>query len=267
MGGDYPSIQAALDATTGDIGLSICNEHYYENVVYNDRSVTIQSIAGGDTTWLDGERNGPVFTVSGTGTETLTLNGVSLMNGDGGAILATNMSVVLANSWVYDNEGAGVIAPTVTLTGTHFHDNRDVAVRAEMATADDDVILGPGFDVTALDAAGDLWVGSGDFNSGSVAGSNLTLVQSGTSDPAGDVASGGTLTNSILDGAFGPTVAELLYTDAFGSPQVLSTGSFSADPMFAETVNYSLGPNSPCVDAGTGADPDGSPADLGWLPL
>ena len=49
-------------------------------------------------------------------------------------------------------------------------------------------------------------------------------------------------------------------------------GNFDADPLFVDAAHdvYALRPGSPCVDAGSPTsppDPDGSPADVGALPL
>ena len=107
-----------------------------------------------------------------------------------------------------------------------------------------------------------LWEGTGDFTSGALTAENLTLVQLGS----GRIAESGSILNSIVSGSFLPSAPLLLWTDVDGSDQVLGTGSFSADPVFAETETYSLSPMSPCIDAGSGVDADGSVRDLGWLP-
>ncbi len=42
------------------------------------------------------------------------------------------------------------------------------------------------------------------------------------------------------------------------------SNSFSEDPLFASGI-FDLSYNSPCIDAGTGTDPDNTPTDLGYL--
>lgn len=279
-GGDYPTITAALADRSGDLILELCNQQFFDNVVVADRSLTVRSSAGGDTTWLDGTRSGPVFTVSGDGSTTLTLVGVSLMNGEGSAILATDVAVVVDDAWFYDNQGPGIDAHgAVSVTNTHFHDNRDVAIRAPVATLEDVELRGPGLDVLALVARRVLWVGEGDFNAvlfggggadtgatTALSGENLTLVQEGE----GAVAGAGTLTNSILVGGYTESALAALdvrYTDSWGGAALEGAGDFSADPLFAELQTYTLSTGSPCVDAGEGLDADGSAMDLGWRGL
>lgn len=262
-GGEFLSIQAALDGTEGDVSFLLCNEQYFENVVIEERSVTLVSRAGGDTTFLDGQRLGAVITVVGApdGSTTLTLDGVSLMNGEPSAVDAAGVDVYADRSWFYDNEGDVIVAGSVTLTGSHVHDNLGYAARAPSVSLDDVEIRGPGLYADELVATGSLWVGDGAFTTGSIDGENLTLVGDGA------VAVSGTVTNSIVVGATPADAVEYRYTDAFGGSVALGEGSFAADPLFAEASGYTLTASSPCVDAGEGTDEDGTPRDLGWAPL
>lgn len=262
-GGEFLSIQAAVDGTQGDVSFLLCNEQYFENVVIEQRSITLVSRAGGNTTFLDGQRRGAVITVVGApdGSTTLTLEGVSLMNGEPSAVDAPGADVYADASWFYDNEGDVIVAGSATLTASHVHDNRGYAVRAPSVSLDAVEIRGPGLYADEVVAMGSLWVGDGAFTTGSIDGQNLTLVGDGA------VATSGTVTNSILVGATPADAVDYRYTDAYGGSVVLGEGSFSADPLFAETTGYTLTASSPCVDAGEGTDEDGTPRDLGWAPL
>lgn len=262
-GGEFLSIQSALDGTEGDVSFLLCNEQYFENVVIEQRSITLVSRAGGDTTFLDGQRLGAVITVVGApdGSTTLTLEGVSLMNGEPSAVDAPGVGVYADRSWFYDNEGDVIVAGSVTLTESHVHDNLGYAARAPSVSVDAAELRGPGVDAVELVATGSLWVGDGPFTTGTIEGERLTLVGDGA------VAVSGTVTNSIVVGATPADAVEYRYTDAYGGAVALGEGSFSADPLFAETSTYTLTPASPCVDAGEGLDDDGSPRDLGWAPL
>jgi hypothetical protein len=257
--GDFDSVQAALDGTEGALDVLVCPSQFFENLVIVDRAVRIVSTAGGNTTWLDGQRQGPVITVMGAGA--LVLDGVSLMNGEGGAIVSDG-AVTLDAGWFYDNAGPVISAVSVTVTDTHFRDNANVAIAAESAQLSGVNVKGQGFAVADLYATTTLWEGTGDFTSGALTAENLTLVQLGS----GRIAESGSILNSIVSGPFLPSAPLLLWTDVDGSDQVLGTGSFAADPVFAETETYTLSPMSPCIDAGSGVDADGSVRDLGWLP-
>jgi hypothetical protein len=183
------------------------------------------------------------------------------MNGEGGAVVSDGV-VTVRDGWFYDNAGPVIAATTVTVTATHFLDNTDVAVAAASASVVGADVRGLGFSVADLYAATTLWEGTGDFTTGALTAENLTLVQLGS----GRIGESGSLLNSIVSGSFLPSAPLLLWTDVDGSDQVLGTGSFAADPVFAETETYTLSPMSPCIDAGSGVDADGSVRDIGWLP-
>jgi len=84
------------------------------------------------------------------------------------------------------------------------------------------------------------------------------------------------ITNSVLWGGdavssdFAPTNFTIGYSDI--SEPWPGVGNMNNDPLFvnASTYDCRLQPYSPCIDAGDPAsprDPDGSPADLGWIPF
>jgi len=241
QGGDFATIQAALDATDGDVTLSLCPARFQENVVTGARSVTLTSTAGGDTTWLDAGRNGPAITSTGE-SSVLTLVGISVRNGVGGGVVA---------------EG------TVSATGVYWYDSDGPAVQARQVEVGDGRIGGEGVVAETLLVSGTLWEGEGDFSTGDVDGKNVTLVQTGL----GSLGVGGAMVNAIVVGAFAEWAGDLRYTDVWGSTQTLGVGSFSADPLFEAGTEYTLSAGSPCVDAGEGQDADGTPADLGWAAL
>ena len=164
-------------------------------------------------------------------------------------------------SWFYDNEGDVIVAGSAAVAGSHFHDNLGFAVRAPSVSLDGVELLGPGLSADALVATTSLWVGDGAFTTGELTAENVTLIGDGA------VAASGQVSNAIVVGATPADAVEYRYTDAYGGSVALGEGSFSADPLFAETSTYTLTPSSPCVDAGEGTDDDGTPRDLGWAPI
>jgi hypothetical protein len=71
-----------------------------------------------------------------------------------------------------------------------------------------------------------------------------------------------TLTSCILwgdgGGEIGGAPATVTYSDIQGDDHYPGTGNINADPLFVDPVNgdVHLGPDSPCIDAGTNAAPD-----------
>ncbi len=120
--GDYPSIQAAINASSHGDTIIVDPGTYTENINFNGKEVIVQSRNPEDqgnveTTIIDGNSEGTVVTFDSGETESAVLNGFTIINGDagtsnGGGILITNSSnPVVKNNTITGNEakyGAGI---------------------------------------------------------------------------------------------------------------------------------------------------------------
>jgi hypothetical protein len=107
---DYPTIQAAIDAATPGATVSVASGTYFVSLTIA-KSITLNSQSGAAVTMLDGGRVGRVIFAHGTGVESVSIVGFTIMNGLG----LESMSVPAAGS------GGGVYLEA--LAGATLHDN------------------------------------------------------------------------------------------------------------------------------------------------
>jgi len=82
---DLPSIQALIDEATDGDTILVEPGTYFERINYWGKSVVVKSIAGPDSTVIDGEQNGSVVTFSGCPDTFSVLDGFTVRNGRGTA--------------------------------------------------------------------------------------------------------------------------------------------------------------------------------------
>ena len=80
---DYSTIQAAIDTTAEGDTVLVREGTYVENIVLpTDRSITVRSTHGPESTIIDGDGNGPVVTFPASVLTGVVLDGFTITNGD-----------------------------------------------------------------------------------------------------------------------------------------------------------------------------------------
>jgi parallel beta-helix repeat protein len=126
---EYDGIQAAIDvALEGDF-VVVSDGTYYENISFNGKAITVQSLNGAAVTTIDANNaGGPVVTFNSGETADAVLDGFTLINGigvsgRGGGIYISGSSPTVKNSVITGNaissNGGGIYIisssmPTVT---------------------------------------------------------------------------------------------------------------------------------------------------------
>jgi len=82
---DLPSIQALIDTATDGDTILVEPGTYFERINYWGKAVVVKSIAGPDSTVIDGEQKGSVITFSGCSDTFSVLDGFTVRNGRGTA--------------------------------------------------------------------------------------------------------------------------------------------------------------------------------------
>jgi hypothetical protein len=138
---DYPTIQAAIDAAAPGATVSVASGTYFVSLTI-DKSITLASQSGAAVTMLDGGRSGRVIFARGTGVESVSIAGFTIMNGLGldsmsvpaagsgsGVYLESLAGATLRDNVIRDNvacAGVGVTALGVTVAIVHNEIVRNV---------------------------------------------------------------------------------------------------------------------------------------------
>ena len=253
--GDYPTIQAALDAAVdGDLVL-VSPGTFFESIDFKGRDVTLQSNLGPDLTVIDGGQNGPVVRFASGESEGAVIDGFMIRNGwpshDGGGIFCYGSSPTIKHCRITENTtyyGGGGI-------GCLGHSSPTIA------------------NCTITDNMGG--AGGGIYTEdSSPAIRNCTFMGNGAGCGGGGAirsdSSTATITSSILWENEAPIGSEIFiltgtllitHSDIEGGWD--GTGNIDEDPLFAGADDYLLSPGSPCIDAG---DPEPSCHDLCFPP-
>jgi hypothetical protein len=293
--GDYPSIQAAIDAAVDGDTVLVGPGTYLENIAVAAKEILLKSSNGASETTIDGGQSGSVVTFSSGAGPAATLDGFTITNGRssvGAGILARFASPTIKNCRIVSNNtvpgqsgfGAGVLLldSSSTLIGNEIaHNTVDIGDAGGLATtgADNNVTLignvihhnsatgnGGGLHLRNANAIlvnntiADNWAGAG--------AGVYSYAESSTSKTV-------TISNCIIWGSPSPVVNEgplvstiVAYSDIQGG--IGGVGNLNAAPSFAAAASgdYSLLADSPCIDTGdpgSPLDPDGTGADIGAL--
>ena len=292
-GGDYATIQSAVDAVAPGTILGICPSWYVECVVV-EKDLTLVSSAGGDTTWVDGNAECPSVTVRGA--VTVTLAGLSLIHGTAGLVVEGGATVTAEDLVVRDHEAAAAVVElrggSLTLEAGWWSGNAATAgIQVEDGTltvhrTEFTDTLGADLPVEVrVDGGSAVFTNARFFadGPGSHLEAHVPVEVHNTTFVMGDGATGLRVTDEVevhnaifVGGAVAiQGAAEIRYadfwdvdadqcTDACGP--VAGDGILHADPELVDGGRR-LGASSPCVDAGdpdpTWNDADGSRNDLG----
>jgi len=132
---EYPTIQAAIDAALAGETIVVCPGIYYENIEFDGKDITLQSIDPLDPdilsdTIIDGEGNGSVIRFAGG--DTSTIKGFTIQNGDaiyGGGIDIGSSSPTIENNIITNNTATGlgggirVVQSSPTISNNQIIDN------------------------------------------------------------------------------------------------------------------------------------------------
>jgi len=105
--GNYPTIQAAVDAAQAGDTVLVSPGTYTERVSVDAKAITIQSVAGPETTIIDGNQDGHAVYLGGGPTGDPTFRGFTVRNaGDTGIITAYGAPLIEGNR-IVDNLSCG----------------------------------------------------------------------------------------------------------------------------------------------------------------
>ena len=283
------SIQAVMDSAADGDRIFVGPGTYFEVINFNGKQLELVGTAGAAQTIIDGSGGGTtVVRASSSEPVGTSIKGFTLTNGAGapfpssfgfdyygggihandGAQLTVEDCVITHNGWGTGTFAGGVYSGGQNSSGLYTH----VALTRCVIT-DNRAWASGG--ATLVDGYGTM-----TFNHCTVANNssdNFFGHQGGVS-----MANNGTIIvrNSIVYGnpgvdigAFGPPYDVGTFADVESScvgTSYAGANNISADPLFAETVDYTLSALSPCVDAGDplwGLFPDAAMPDMGarWL--
>jgi hypothetical protein len=130
--GDWESIQDGIDGTPDGGLLLVCPGTYYENLVLDDREITIRSTDGAGVTTVDGSADGAVVRVIGSSGSGVALQDLTFRNGvfagTGGGISCESAELHLDGVRVRENSandggGLGAVDCELAIGDSRFLDN------------------------------------------------------------------------------------------------------------------------------------------------
>ena len=122
-------IQDAIDVVDDGMTVLVCPGHYDEDLVLDEREITVMSTDGADDTFIDGSGDGSVVTIRGGD---VVLIGFTISGGlaeNGGGIVATDAEISVSECVIEDNVatgfGGGVYTQSTRgdLSGNTLEDN------------------------------------------------------------------------------------------------------------------------------------------------
>ncbi|MHC4867937.1 MAG: hypothetical protein ACYTEX_28025, partial [Planctomycetota bacterium] len=136
--GQYPTIQAAIDAADDNDTIIVAQGTYYENIDFGGKSITVTSTDPNDPnvvagTIIDASGSGTAVTFPHDANAVCALAGLTVTDGNssgnGGGILCVNGHITINNCIITDNSAAGNggglfnSAGNLMLTGCTFSEN------------------------------------------------------------------------------------------------------------------------------------------------
>jgi hypothetical protein len=156
---DYPTIQSAVNAATGNITVLVAPGTYVETINFLGKGIQLTSEQGPQVTIIDGNQNGPVISIVSGERQEAVVNGFTIRNGsatvdsvlNGGGIRILNSTPIITANIITNNVagdgGAGIssVESVPTIRGNIISNNRQ-------ATGWSGGIGGGGLSLTGLGA-------------------------------------------------------------------------------------------------------------------
>lgn len=281
----YATIQSAINASSNGNTVLVSPGTYYENLDFNGKAITVSSVAGPETTIIDGQHNGAVVNFSsGEGPDSV-IAGFTLQNGfsswGSGISLFVTSPTVVSNIIQYNDEdigywGAGIggwsSSPIIEKNLFRYNTGDSQFLTGVIAFVNSSSpLVADNLFISNYCRAIDMTLPEG--NSPVVINNTIVGNPVGIHVDARVNTAGQFYFNNILYG--NSTGLEVVFGSAENYPtwkynlvaggmnyqgipdQTGINGNISADPLFANASNgnYHLLSGSPCIDAGDNAAP------------
>jgi len=134
---DFPSIQAAIDASANGDTVLVSPGTYRENIDFRGKRITVQSESGPESTIIDGGGSGTVVKFVTREDESTVIRGFTIQNGsqsyEGGGIGVSGSSPKILGNRIINNLGCGIsvnFGSPVIQGNTISHNQRTCGVGA-----------------------------------------------------------------------------------------------------------------------------------------
>ncbi len=112
---DFPTVQAAIDASADGDTVLVAPGTYVENLALTGKSISLLSSGGAATTVLDGAQHGPVLSIAGSATAGSVVSGFTIQEGlavssshAAAGIALSNTAATLASNRLRNNSGDNI---------------------------------------------------------------------------------------------------------------------------------------------------------------
>ncbi len=274
---DYPTIQAAINASVNGDTVIVYDGTYVENIDYSGKAITIQSASGAAKTIIDGGAAGMVVKFdSGEGNDSV-LDGFTITNGasdyGSGIYCKDSSSPTITNCVITGNAanitGGGIYclsSSSPVITNCTISDNTAGWYGGGIGCVFSSLKL---TNSIIVNNTASQYGGAIHSTSSTPSITNCTI-SGNTSDFGGGIAcsTGPVVLNSIMWGNFanysdsevyllsGNATISITYSDVQGG--YTGMGNIDADPLFVGGGDYHLTAGSPCIDT---AASGGAPSD------
>ena len=236
--GDFPTIQAAIDAAVDGDEVEVHPGTYNEAIDFLDKAIRVYSTDGPDVTIIDAQQTGTVVTCHSAEGPDSVLEGFTITGGgganDGGGMRNFKSSPTVTNCTFSGNtakSGGGMwnVLSSPTVTNCTFSGNS----------------AGSGGGMYNVNSSPT--VTNCTFSENTATGGGGGMYNEGSSPTVVNCILWGDSPDEIFDNASTPTVT---YSDVAGG--FAGVGNIDADPLFVAPGNgdYRLSSGSPAIDAG-----------------
>lgn len=293
-GGNFATIQAAIDAAANGDTVVVRPGTYAENLNFKGRKILVTSALGPDSTLIDGSKSidpniGSVVSFVSGEDNTSILKGFTIMKGNGsfipfaggirigGGILCNGTAPTIWGNIIRDNradDGAGVECTQGSNPKLQYN-----LIWRNVASTTNPNFISSGGGITAAFGSSPLIINNTIVGNECLSGGGGVSSLFSGSNP---ILRNNIIFNNLGGGIFAEVggQATVSYCDIFSNPSTTlgdyhnascSAGCISVFPNFVDPVNgnFRLQANSPCIDTGdpTEKDADGTQRDMGAFPF
>lgn len=259
---EYPTIQEAIDAAVAGDSIIVSPGTYFENIVVEDKNISIISLSGPSVTTIDGS------TGSGSNHSCVTFDGVNNYAVLQGFTLTGGKGTSFEyNPGYFKVYGGGILCnyATPSIIGNVITSNVAVGIGMSMETFGGG-IASKGIIASTVLVGNVIWM-NGALDGGGIWGGNLFMINNVIcyNYSGGIEYSTGTVMNSIIWGNSSPQILcpNLLVEFSDIQDGFTGLGNIDTDPLFeaGPLSDYHLSSASPCIDAGDPAPEFNDPED------